>query len=54
MLKQHPGLEGIEAEHALAETVNSEHRGLIHLPFGQQQPCRRLLFIDDLIQQTGI
>ena len=34
--------------------MNSENRRLIHLSFGEQQPLRRLLFIVDFVQQTGI
>ena len=54
LLEEHAGFKGIQAEHALTEAVDSEHGGLVHLPFRQQQPLGRLLCVVNLVQQTGI
>ena len=54
LFKQHAGLKGVKAEHALAEAVNGKDRRIVHLTLGQQQYACGLLEIVDFRQQAGI
>ncbi|MNG96549.1 hypothetical protein D3C79_556200 [compost metagenome] len=51
--KQGARFEGVLFQHPLAEAVDGEHRRLVHLPLGGQQPARRLLVILHFQQQLG-
>ncbi|MNS86893.1 hypothetical protein D3C72_1208110 [compost metagenome] len=51
--KQGARFEGVLFQHPLAEAVDGEHRRLVHLPLGGQQPACRLLVILHFQQQLG-
>lgn len=54
LLKQHAGFKRIQAQHALAKTVNGEDGRFVHLPFCEEQPLGCLLLIGDLFQKARI
>ena len=54
LFEQHTGLEGIQAQHALAKTVNGKDGRFVHLPFSEQQPLGCLLLIGNLFQKAGV
>ncbi len=54
LFKQHTGLKGIQAQHALTEAVDGKDGGIVHLTFRQQQHVGRLLKVVNFRQQAGI
>ncbi|MNV56112.1 hypothetical protein D3C71_1483810 [compost metagenome] len=54
LFKKHARFKRIQAQHALAKTVNGKDGGFVHLTLSQQQPLGGLLFVGYLFKQASV